>query len=67
MEKETFNKQKWLNTIKSRGGRMAVNRKWCPQLKDHVVLRKLIKEEKLRRVRYGSKFCKVTYLELIQI
>lgn len=60
-------KQYWLDLIESRGDfGMTVNRKYCPQLKDHYALRKLLKAGKLRRVRYGTTSSRRTVLFLVK-
>jgi hypothetical protein len=61
-----MNKKEWLALIKSREEwGLTVNRKYCPQLKDVAVLRKLIKSGKIKRVRFGnSRTCRYTRLML---
>lgn len=61
-----LSKNNWLEYIKknSYNGRFLVNHTYRPQLKDHAVLRKLIKSRVLKVVRSGSRTCKRTYLVL---
>lgn len=58
-----MNKQEWLKAIKRREEYgYPVNRKYCIQLKDCAVLRKLIKSGKVRKERTGYKSCRYTRL-----
>lgn len=61
-----MNKQDWMKLIESRGEYgLLVNRKYCPQLKEVSILRKLIKLGLVRRERIGTRHCKHTRLFLV--
>ena len=60
-----MNKRQWLELIENRGSYgLCVNRKYCPQLKEVSILRKLIKQGLVRRERTGTKYRKHTRLFL---
>lgn len=60
-----MSKKEWLKLIEnSYSGKFLVNCKYRPQLKDIAVLRKLIREKKLKVERYGSRTSRKTYLTI---
>lgn len=59
---EQLTKQQWLTKIANRP--IVVNRKWGPQLKEHPVLRKLLRTGVLKRTRHGSRNSKTTIVML---
>ena len=60
------NKEKWLNYFKyyAPNGRLYINCKYCPQLKDNSSLRKLVKRGVFTKHRDGPRFSRKTYLML---
>lgn len=64
-----MNKDYWLKTIAARQAVFPeygypVNRKYCIQLKDYPVLRKMLKKGLITRVRIGFPKTKRTYLRI---